>query len=186
MFEQLCWLAAVLQEKQSSLHYAQVHVAQNSSGFNIKAELTELPSPGKGAAASAASCWRSLVSSHVLAAGFPCPPRDESAVNSPLRRQWGLEVSIPLMLALARIPQAVNFREGCVFKGRYHALVPTEVSDGYAQWHMLDTYPKRLTWGDLEKAVPFMAVMTFERLQSLWNARSFLGWCPEVVEYLGN
>ncbi|CAG9986760.1 unnamed protein product, partial [Clonostachys byssicola] len=122
------------------------------------------------------SCWNMLVGPAIVITGFPIPDRKDT--------EKGLEVSIGTMAQLAGVPQAVSFGGGIVLKARCHAIVPTIDHGDSIQWHMIDTYPKRLEWGHIDKLCP-------GRLQGLdikpdfWGRRSFLGWCGRVKDLLG-
>jgi hypothetical protein len=172
--QQLSWLAAVCQEKTTTLTHAYIGFSQVISRpnaiFDIDVKL-ETPST-----LESGSCWNRLVGPAVVVNGFPIRERQPE--------YQGLEVSISVMASLAGLPQAVTFGGGFVFKGPYHALVPVEGSSEFIQWHLVDTYPKRLKWTDIDKSCP-------RRLKkntggdAFWQTRSFLGWCPCVIELLG-
>lgn len=168
--QQLSWLIAVCQEKQDQLSYAYVGFFEANKTkttaiptFDIDVEL-EVPS-----IEPSDSCWNTMVGPAVIVTGFPFPERHHN--------EQGLEMSIPVMAALADTPQAVSYRGGFVFKARHHALIPTEDFGSSIQWHLIDTYPERLEWTHIDRACP-------TRLRGTMNRRSFLGWCPQVLELL--
>lgn len=175
--QQVAWLAAVCQEKKDQLTYAYVgfeEVSSRDSGdsvFNIDVKLEKIPLEKERG-----RCWRNLVGSAVLIQGFPVPARNHG--------EQGLEVDIPIMAAISGTPKAVTFGDGFVFKARCHALVPTKRLGSSIQWHVLDAYPQKLEWEDIDKACP-------NRLRGRANNdvlrkyKSFFGWCPRVVELLG-
>ncbi|KAF5650752.1 alcohol dehydrogenase [Fusarium sp. NRRL 52700] len=173
--QQLSWLIAVCQEKQDQLSHAYVGFFEASSAettgistFDIDVKLeVQLNQPS-------GSCWNTIVGPAVLVTGFPLPERHHN--------EQGLEMSIPVMAALADTPQAVSYKGGFVFKARNHALVPIEDFGSSIQWHLIDTYPERLEWTHIDRACPTRFVGAIKK--DFWNRRSFLGWCPQVLELL--
>ncbi|KAH7323219.1 hypothetical protein B0I35DRAFT_427322 [Stachybotrys elegans] len=175
--QQVAWLAAVCQEKKDQLTYAYVGFDETSSHtsgmsvFNIDVKLEAVPPEQERG-----RCWRNLLGPAVLIQGFPVPTRSHG--------EQGLEVNIATMAAISGTPKAVTFGGGFVFKARYHALVPTERLGSSIQWHVLDTYPKRLEWEDIDKACP-TRLRGKANNGALRKCRSFFGWCPRVLELLG-
>ncbi|KAI0479856.1 hypothetical protein F4859DRAFT_451629 [Xylaria cf. heliscus] len=172
--QQLSWLAAVCQEKSKTRKHAYVGFWQvtdlSTVLFNIDITL-DVPS-----GLETGSCWNEIVGPAVVVNGFPLPEREPE--------DRGLEVSISVMASLAGLPQAVTFGGGYVFKGRYHALVPIRGSSESIQWHLIDTYPKRLRWTDIDESCPGRLRGETDG-DAFWQKRSFLGWCPRVIELLG-
>ncbi|KAF5703417.1 alcohol dehydrogenase [Fusarium mundagurra] len=173
--QQLSWLIAVCQEKQDQLSHAYVGFFEANSAettaiatFDIDVQL-EIPS-----IQPSGSCWNTIVGPAVIVTGFPLPERHHN--------EQGLEMSIPVMAALADTPQAVSYRGGFVFKARHHALVPIEDFGSSIQWHLIDTYPERLEWTHIDRACPTRLRGTMNK--DFWTRRSFLGWCPQVLELL--
>jgi hypothetical protein len=178
--QQISWLAAACQEKQAERTYAYVGFSEldeptnstqsNVPSFRIDVNLERAP-PG-----SSGYCWNSLVGPAVIITGFPIPERD--------RGEQGLEISVADMAALARIPQAVSFGGGMVFKGRCRALVPTISLGASTQWHLIDTSPKRLDWSQIDEACR-TRLRGLPRQDVFWDRRSFLGWCATASNLLG-
>lgn len=180
--QQLAWLAAVCQQKEEGPTYAYVGFERQTEKCHDPINNPTVPTfkiwvnvetPPRWANQS---CWNDLVGPAVLIAGFPLPERCKS--------QHGLEISLPVMCALARIPQAVTFRGKYVFKGTYHALIPTAVYTDSIQWHFIETYPRKLTWADLDDGIS-METPEFQNDADFWKSRAFLGWCPKVRDYFG-
>ncbi|KAI0970210.1 hypothetical protein F4678DRAFT_480447 [Xylaria arbuscula] len=171
--QQLSWLAAVCQEKSKILNHAYVDFLQAADlepiAFDINVKL-EVPSTLER------SCWNEIVGPAAVVNGFPLPDREPE--------YQGLEVSISIMASLAGLSQAVTFGGGFVFKGRYHALVPIRMSNESIQWHLINTSPKRLMWADIDEVCPRRLLGEFNG-DTFWQKRSFLGWCPRVMELLG-
>ncbi|RBR10950.1 hypothetical protein FVER53590_29918 [Fusarium verticillioides] len=173
--QQLSWLIAVCQEKQDQLSHAYVGFFEANSAetkaiatFDIDVQLEVASIQPSG------SCWNTIVGPAVIVTGFPLPERQHN--------EQGLEMSIPVMAALADTPQAVSYRGGFVFKARHHALIPIEDFGSSIQWHLIDTYPERLEWTHIDRACPKRLRGTVNK--DFWNRRSFLGWCPQVLELL--
>ncbi|KAI1127754.1 hypothetical protein F5Y10DRAFT_265772 [Nemania abortiva] len=172
--QQLSWLAAVCQEKSKTLTHAYVGFWQATSLPPVKFEIDvniETPSSLEDG-----SCWNRVVGPAVVVNGFPLPERQPE--------DRGLEVSIPVMVSLARLSPELTFEDGFVFKGRHHGLVPTGSSNESIQWHFIDTYPKRLRWSDIDKLCP-VRLRGYVDEHFFLQKRSFLGWCPRVIELLG-
>ncbi|KAF5980099.1 hypothetical protein FBULB1_5343 [Fusarium bulbicola] len=173
--QQVSWLIAVCQEKQDQLSHAYVGFFEANSAditgiatFDIDVKLEVPPiQPGD-------SCWNSIAGPAVIVTGFPLPERHHN--------EQGLEISIPVMAALADTPQAVSYRGGFVFKARHHALIPIKDFGSSIQWHLIDTYPERLEWTHIERECPKRLGGAIKK--DFWNRRSFLGWCPQVLELL--
>lgn len=174
MAQQISWLSAACQHKLDHLSCAyvgfreQFQVGAADAVFQVSARLQELPSR------DASSCWNSLVGPAVIISGFPVPDREND--------EHGLEVSVPEMAAMAGIPTAVSFAGGFLFKGRYHALIPVQKKGESVQWHMLDTYPRRLGWNEIRRLCPMR--LTGHIKTYAWS-RSFVGWHPTVLDLLG-
>ncbi|KAF5594577.1 alcohol dehydrogenase [Fusarium subglutinans] len=173
--QQLSWLIAVCQEKQDQLSHAYVGFFEADSPeitgiatFDIDVKLEVPPIEPTG------SCWNTIVGPAVIVTGFPLPDRHHN--------EQGLEISIPVMAALSDTPQAVSYRGGFVFKARHHALIPIKDFGSSIQWHLIDTYPERLEWTHIDRACPTRLGGAIKK--DFWNRRSFLGWCPQVLELL--
>ncbi|KAH7136294.1 hypothetical protein EDB81DRAFT_949068 [Dactylonectria macrodidyma] len=119
--QQISWLAAVCQEKRDQLAFAYVGFCEADHAYAF--------------AQDNGSYWNNLVGPAVLATGFPIPDRKHN--------ERGLEISIPVMAALADTPQAA---------------------------YVDKAFPTRL-----KEAV---------KEDEFWGQRSFLGWCPKVLELL--
>ncbi|CAG7562789.1 unnamed protein product [Fusarium equiseti] len=170
--QQIAWLAAACHEKQDKLTYAYVAFSEAGNSvptFDISVTLEAVDME------SSCSCWNKIVGPAVLINGFSLPERNHN--------ERGLEVSVRVMAAILGIPKAVTFRGGFVFKGRYHALVPVEKLGSSIQWHVVDTYPQRLEWEAIDR---FCQTRLREQanIGVFLKGRSFLGWCPKVLESL--
>jgi hypothetical protein len=137
----------------------------------IVAVNVENPSPNEGR-----SCWNSIVGSTTLIVGFPILRRENE--------ERGLEISVQLMTALVGIPEAVTYITGYVFKGKYHAFIPVGKSETSIQWHLINTYPKRLKWTDIDEHCPGRISVDLDS-DDASHARNFLGWCSPIICLLG-
>lgn len=164
---------------RSQLTYAYVKFEESRSDlgntefltFSIDVNLEEVP-----AEVDTGRCWRNLIGPAVLVQGYLIPYRQQS--------DRGLEVQIPIMAAISGTPRAVSFGGGFVFKARSHALVPIKGTESSVQWHVLDSYPQRLVWDEIGKQCPTR--LREETVSNgFWCARSFCGWCPRILELLG-
>ncbi|KAJ3574708.1 hypothetical protein NPX13_g4272 [Xylaria arbuscula] len=177
--QQLCWLRATLHDRPKTLMFGDVDLSEDLHNiphgpptFCVNVRL--LPIAQK----EHASCWNSLVGSAIIVIGFPIRDRE------PIEK--GLDIAVAAMATLADTPRAVSFQGGWVFKGQWHALVPTAISKASIQWHLIDTYPQVLSWDDIDELCPDRLRTTIfgvGRMET--QQRSFLGWCSEVEELLG-
>ncbi|KAI1856173.1 hypothetical protein JX265_011888 [Neoarthrinium moseri] len=171
--QQVAWLNAVWCEKGNRIQYAYTAVAEVSGIANDDildfAVTTKLEDPP---ADETKSCWNGVVGPAVVITGYPTQKRQPS--------QRGLEIDPTIMAQLLGIQYAVTLGGGFVLKGRYHACVPVKRLEDSVQWHVIDTYPKRLRWQDIEDQCP-VRVMHENEEEELWNSRGFFGWCASVV-----
>jgi hypothetical protein len=177
--QQLSWLAAAFQEKKDSLTYAYVGFSEATQlaadlgvpTFNIEVQLEVLPENEKSK-----MCWNSIIGPGVIIRGFPLPERKH--------KERGLEASIRVMAQLLDLHKAVTFKGGYVFKGRYTALIPVQTFGNSIQWHIVDAYPRKLEWTDIDALCPIRLIRY--TIASFLDTRSFIGWCPIVLETLGS
>ncbi|CVK84535.1 uncharacterized protein FPRN_01994 [Fusarium proliferatum] len=177
--QQLCWLAAAFQDKENSLTYAYVGFSEATQQatdlrgvptFNIEVQLQALPEKEKSK-----MCWNSIIGPGVIIRGFPFPVRKHN--------ERGLEASIPVMAQLLDLHKAVTFKGGYVFKGRYTALIPVKMFRNSIQWHVVDVYPRKLEWTDIDALCP-IRLFRYAKAGFFLDTRSFIGWCPAVLETL--
>lgn len=121
-------------------------------------------------------CWNSIIGPGVIIRGFPFPVRKHN--------ERGLEASIPVMAQLLDLHKAVTFKGGYVFKGRYTALIPVKMIRNSIQWHVVDVYPRKLEWTDIDALCP-IRLFRYAKAGFFLDTRSFIGWCPAVLETLG-
>lgn len=121
-------------------------------------------------------CWNSIIGPGVIIRGFPFPERKHN--------ERGLEASIPVMAQLLDLHKAVTFKGGYVFKGRYTALIPVQKFESSIQWHVVDTYPRKLEWTDIDALCP-IRLIRHAKPGFFFHTRSFIGWCPTVLDTLG-
>ncbi|KAK2488286.1 hypothetical protein H9L39_02213 [Fusarium oxysporum f. sp. albedinis] len=119
-------------------------------------------------------CWNSIIGPGVIIRGFPLPERKH--------KERGLEASIRVMAQLLDLHKAVTFKGGYVFKGRYTALIPVQTFGNSIQWHIVDAYPRKLEWTDIDALCPIRLIRY--TIASFLDTRSFIGWCPIVLETL--
>jgi hypothetical protein len=176
--QQIAWLAAAcsLRPEHEGIVYADVDLDELQDTYHGIPQFSvavnvEDPSPNE-----ARSCWNSIVGSTSLIAGFPIRERENE--------ERGLEISVQLMTALVGIPEAVTYITGYVFKGRHHAFVPVGKSKGSIQWHLIDTYPERLKWTDIDDLCHTRISVDLDS-DDASHVRNFLGWCSPITCLLG-
>lgn len=175
--QQLSWLAAVLSKKRKEISYARVLFTEapklDSSeipSFDIKVVLEEPPrSEERG-------CWNSIIGPAVIVPGFPFRERENW--------EHGLEASVASLAAISGIQQAVTFRGGFVLKARCHAMVPLLDRGESVQWHLLDTYPNKLDWDQIDILCPDR-MMQLLGTEDIFDRRAFLGFAPQFHNSLG-
>lgn len=172
--QQIAWLAAACQEKPKKISYAYVnfseaiqHDAAQFPVFEVSVKLNTAES------VSSESCWNKIIGPAILITGFPICEREYD--------ERGLEVSVGVMAQLLGISKAVTYNGGIVFKGRYSVVVPVKKTEHSIQWHVVDKHPRKLEWKDIDKVCPYRITTMID----IFNSRSFLGWCPKVLESLG-
>lgn len=178
--QQLCWLAAAccttgsgLALSRSSLSKAYdfgspVHVVV----FGIDVEIEPLDDSEETA------CWKILAGRSVLVTGFPIPSRPN--------RMTGLESQLGVLSSLIGIRQAVTYRGGYVLKARFQALVPVRREHGAVQWHLVNTYPRKIKWADIDRSCPTRVMGTTRSdLKNLQFSPAYLGWYWNVNNTLG-
>jgi hypothetical protein len=120
-------------------------------------------------------CWLPLFLGTVIARDYPIPKRDQ---------EKGLELPFHLMTTVAGVLYPMTHDGGIYLKGLSRLLFPTSSFEGSSvQWH-LATSPSRR-----ERLPPgTIHDQSWQRIgdvDRLTNARTFLGYCREVVVDLG-
>jgi hypothetical protein len=176
--QQIAWLAAAcsLRPEHEGIVYADVGLDELHDTYDGIPQFSVVVNVKDPSPSEARTCWNSIVGSTSLILGFPILERENE--------ERGLEISVQLMTALVGIPEAVTYTTGYVFKGKYHAFVPVGKSKGSVQWHLIDTYPKRLKWTDIDEHCPgrISVDLDSDDASHAWN---FLGWCSPIACLLG-
>ena len=120
-------------------------------------------------------CWMPLFLGTVIARDYPIPERDQ---------EIGLELPFHLMATVAGALYPMVHEEGIYLKGHSRLLFPTVLSNsGSVQWHMITSHVCR------QKLPPdtihHHAWQRIGDAELLTNARTFLGYCRQVVVDLG-
>jgi len=89
------------------------------------------------------------------------------------------------MAGLVGIPLAITYSGGYILKGRYHAIVPVERKGDTVQWHLIDTWPTRLEFDDVQRLCPKRVLRAELDSDALSSTNAVFVWCPEVVNRLG-
>lgn len=123
------------------------------------------------------SCWHPLFSNAVIAKDFPIADRGP---------ETGLEISIPLMAALAGVRHAVEFEGGLLLKGHSSMFVPVKRHGDSVQWHYIENdCEDRLSYWEVENRCPGRVKLNEVNYNSLYNSRAFVGWWPQTETRLG-
>jgi hypothetical protein len=177
--QQLAWLGAACRDSAGQLAHCYTSFTDiNSTGlelpdlkFQIKYEITTLDSR------ELSSCWNDLVGDSVVVAGFPFAQRDSSAI--------GLEVPLQIMATIADIPLVTYYRGGYILKGRSMVFVPVKRGVDFVQWHLYKQSAGCISYQDIKSMFPDRLSVKELDESGLLRKRSFLGWCPESWNNLG-
>jgi hypothetical protein len=178
--QQLAWLGAACRESVGRLASCYTRVSEGADSDN------EFPGPlfdisyevfSSGVDAST-SCWHDLVGNSVIATGYSIPTRENGEI--------GLQISMEIMAALAKIPLATNFGGGYVLKGRSFVMAPLEKKGSSVQWHLFQNPGRnRLKYSDLRFLCPNRLSTDSLDEQEMKSSVCYLGWCPRSRNHLG-
>lgn len=178
--QQLAWLGAVCRVSVGQLAFCYTTMSEiDDSGGEFPGAVFSITYDVSLAGLEASeSCWHNLVGNSVIAVGFPTPERTNGEI--------GLQVSLELMGALAKIPLATRFCGGYVLKGRSIMLVPVEKKGASVQWHLIrNRGGSRMHFRDLHRSCPNRLLFEAFDETDLSSADCFLGWCPDSANFLG-
>ncbi|KAH7093611.1 hypothetical protein FB567DRAFT_610181 [Paraphoma chrysanthemicola] len=124
------------------------------------------------------ACWLPLFPCGVIASGFPIAPRED---------ETGLEISLPLLAAIAGVRRAVEYAGGVVMKSFSHLFVPIRKRGERLQWHAVinDDEDKRMTYAEGLSRCSSRAMLHDVTLQDIQTLRAIVGWCPIAKSRLG-
>lgn len=174
--EVLTWLATAcrasiepnsIQELRSVLHM------EPKGGFDLSfsAELLTVQDLESDKSLQT-NCWRGMFKNPVVALGYPTPHREMQEI--------GLEISLDLMLTLARTFWAAIYDGFLLLKGFNTLLTPTLKIDDSVIWHLtVDRTGDRLSYNDGTGSSCLRSVDD----AIFTGARHFVGWTP-CADYL--
>ncbi|KAL7914154.1 hypothetical protein GGI35DRAFT_490451 [Trichoderma velutinum] len=119
-------------------------------------------------------CWHNLFLNPTIVKGYPIPSRVEAGT--------GAEMSLNIMVSLARTKRVDYFKDMIFIKGFSTLLVPTKKSGNFIFWHLV--YNKdggRISYLEGTKT----DVEHIKHL-NLEQCRHILGWCSEADFYTGS
>jgi len=122
-------------------------------------------------------CWNTVAGKSAIITGFPIARRQPHDI--------GLAASLEVMARLVGIPLAITYSGGYILKGRYHAFVPVHRNGNTVQWHIIDMWPKRLEFNDIQRLCPKRLLKSQLDAEALSNTEAIFGWCPVVNNSLG-
>ncbi|EFQ25953.1 uncharacterized protein GLRG_01097 [Colletotrichum graminicola M1.001] len=128
------------------------------------------------------SCWFDLVSGGaVIAANFPVPARHD---------EKGLEIPMGILVRIAVIHDAIEYKGGIVMKGPTLMLVPIKRNADLSiiQWHVVSASKKRkrLTYLEGVEKCKQRALVDEVDLQSFLRCRALVGWWDHAKSRLGD
>jgi hypothetical protein len=114
----------------------------------------------------------------ILVEGSPIPRRSIPGT--------GLEISLPLMAALANSERLTIFSGKMMIKGYSTVLIPTKRCDEFVYWHMVSNENgDHLELNDYRIKVISSQYPTGLTIHEMEHARHVLGWCSEVRNSTG-
>ncbi|KAH0553008.1 hypothetical protein GP486_006796 [Trichoglossum hirsutum] len=168
--QQLSWLSAACRVSVGGLacSYLEFECASSASPqFHIGIHVE----PVKGNEA----CWNKIVDNSVVARGFPIARRHYCI---------GLQAHLETLAGLVGVSLAMEHEGGYILKGRSHIFVPVERNEDEVQWHLIDRYPKRIGFDEVDGLNKRLLFNDLDEL-ALQSTKAFLGWCSNAVNRLG-
>ncbi|KAI3316767.1 hypothetical protein HD806DRAFT_419274 [Xylariaceae sp. AK1471] len=124
------------------------------------------------------TCWKDLFGEMILVEGFPIPRR--------IIPGTGLEISLPVMAALANSQKLAIVSGKFLIKGFSTALIPTRHCDEFIYWYMVSNKNgDHLEFNDYRIKTILNQYPTGLTTHHVENARHILGWCSEVKNNTG-
>lgn len=169
--QQIAWLAATFRDAQDQdLSLSEVMFLSSKKGsFGIRnLPLSKVEGQDR-------ACWTTLFPGTAIAHEYPTPVRG---------RETGIEIPFHLMTSLSGSLYPMSLDGGIYFKGYSRLLFPTAVSeDGSIQWHLICN---RGTKNPIAmNAIHHQKWIKISSPLKLAKARTFLGYCREVVVDMG-
>ncbi|KAH0536252.1 hypothetical protein FGG08_006859 [Glutinoglossum americanum] len=168
--QQLSWLSAACRVSVKGLACSYLEFECTSSvspEFHIGIHVE----PVKGNKA----CWNKIVGNSVVARGFPIARR---------RYCIGLQAPLETLAGLVGISLAMEHEGGHILKGRSHIFVPVKRIEDEVQWHLIDRYPKRIKFDEVDDLDKRLLFKDLDEV-ALQSTKAFLGWCSNAVNRLG-
>ena len=174
MLEVLVWMGAACRSSDNEQDLSTckpVFTRQSdSTGLYFKVEFSNANIAHEEKVESCAMCWHKMFQGGVIAEGYPIPTRAE--------HERGLEVSLGLMVALARTPSQALYEGHALLKGYNSMLLPVHKEGHSVQWHFLTSgHPK--TRMSFNECLSFPTFTSFDDVMSD-SARHFVGWCRDT------
>jgi hypothetical protein len=124
------------------------------------------------------TCWKDLFGELILVAGFPIPRR--------IVPDTGIEITLPLMAALANSQKLAVFSGKPLIKGFSTALIPTQHCNGFIYWHIVSNEDgDYLGFNDYQVKIILDQYPSGLAMHDLEYARHILGWCSQVKNKTG-
>lgn len=177
--QQLAWLGAACRESVGRLASCYTMVSERAdSAHEFPGPLFDISYEVSSSVGDASpSCWHDLVGNSVVAIGYPIRPREHDEI--------GLQTSIEIMAALAKVPLATNFGGGYVLKGRSFVIAPLGKKGSSVQWHLFQNPGRsRLRFTDLRVLCPDRLSIDDLDEEGMKSSVCYLGWCPRSRNYL--
>ncbi|KAH0547752.1 hypothetical protein FGG08_000009 [Glutinoglossum americanum] len=168
--QQLSWLSAACRVSVGGLACGYLEFGCTSSvppQFHIGIHVE----PVKGNEA----CWNKIVDNSVVVRGFPIAQR---------RYCVGLQAPLETLAGLVGISLAMEHEGGYILKGRSHIFVPVERSEDEVQWHLIDRYPERIGFDEVDGLNKRLLFKDLDEV-ALQSTKAFLGWCSNATNRLG-
>ncbi|KAI1213921.1 uncharacterized protein F4807DRAFT_409721 [Annulohypoxylon truncatum] len=172
--EQLAWIGAALRFSKSSIGVAHCtpRVCFIPKKLDIKHDVDVVQKEYQG---TNGQCWHNLFADPVVVRGFPILKRSKTGT--------GLEMSLDMLVALARARYVDTFKSKVFIKGFSTMLIPTKQSGNLLVWHLLYNKDpnKRISYLDCDLGHQHIDI----EMHALGKYRHILGWCSDVVSIVG-
>jgi hypothetical protein len=117
-------------------------------------------------------CWHGMFGDPVIVKGFPIRIRS--------RENTGLEIPLDMAASLIDAKRLHSFGGQLHLKGFSAMLVPTEIAEGLAFWHLsYNPTGARVSYLDAHEGTGTIKV------NALKSCRHVIGWCPEALYLAG-
>ncbi|ESZ91488.1 hypothetical protein SBOR_8117 [Sclerotinia borealis F-4128] len=189
----LAWLAAAVRSSNlTKLHESRASMEFYLDDGGLNCEVKSLPLTPLVNFCKYSSCWHALFTNSVIAIDYP--------PSKPRGSGKGLDISVELLIALARTTIITELYKGFIIQGYQFILIPVKeliteraeasCPNATVQWHLIDTRSSDVSSASLPNKVDSRVrsvAKNDETLRSFIGPgnRAFLGWCGKINIHVG-